>query len=117
MKLTPTQLRNIIREEVKRVTSGKKNLSEAMTRITQEEISAWQEGNWGFVSESEQYSSEQYSDEEMRDELVAACIGILQDPTTSLKKVKEAYNLLAKDPLGEPQPGLSDLIKQRFSVK
>ena len=50
MKLTPSQLRNIIREEVKKATSGKKNLSEAMTRITEDEIAAWKNGDLGYVS-------------------------------------------------------------------
>lgn len=50
MKLTPAQLRNIIREEVKKATSGKKNLSEAMTRITEDEVAAWKKGDWGYVS-------------------------------------------------------------------
>jgi len=50
MKLTPAQLRNIIREEVKKATSGKKNLSEAMTRITEDEIAAWKNGDLGYVS-------------------------------------------------------------------
>jgi len=50
MKLTPEQLRNIIREEVKKATSGKKNLSEAMTRITEDEVAAWKKGDWGYVS-------------------------------------------------------------------
>jgi hypothetical protein len=50
MKLTATQLSNIIREEVKKATSGKKNLSEAMTRITEDEVAAWKNGDWGYVS-------------------------------------------------------------------
>lgn len=50
MKLTPAQLRKIIREEVKKAASGKKNLSEAMTRITEDEIAAWKRGDWGYVS-------------------------------------------------------------------
>ena len=50
MKLTPAQLRNIIREEVKKATSGKKNISEAMTRITEDEVAAWKNGDWGYVS-------------------------------------------------------------------
>ena len=50
MKLTPSQLRNIIHEEVKKATSGKKNLSEAMTRITEDEVAAWKKGDWGYVS-------------------------------------------------------------------
>jgi hypothetical protein len=50
MKLTAIQLRNIIREEVKKATLGKKNLSEGMTRITEDEIAAWKSGNLGYVS-------------------------------------------------------------------
>ena len=65
MKLTVTQLRSIIREEVKKATLGKKNLSEGVvriaedevtlkeghSRITQEELRAWKTGNLEFVSE------------------------------------------------------------------
>ena len=50
MKLTPSQLRNIIREEVKKATSGKKNISEGMARITDDEIAAWKSGNLGYVA-------------------------------------------------------------------
>lgn len=50
MKLTQKQLRNIVREEIKNVVSGKKNLSEAMTRITEDEVAAWKRGDWGYVS-------------------------------------------------------------------
>jgi len=50
MKLTAIQLRNIIREEVKKATLGKKNLSEGMTRITEDEVAAWKKGDWGYVS-------------------------------------------------------------------
>ena len=50
MKITATQLRNIIREEVKKASLGKKNLSEAMTRITEDEVAAWKNGDWGYVS-------------------------------------------------------------------
>ena len=50
MKLTATQLRNIIREEVKKATLGKKNLSEGMARITEDEVAAWRSGNLGYVS-------------------------------------------------------------------
>ena len=59
MKLTVTQLRSIIREEVKKATLGKKNLSEGVvriaedkvtlkeghSRITQEELRAWKTGS------------------------------------------------------------------------
>jgi len=50
MKLTTTRLKQIIHEEVKKATSGKKNLSEAMTRITDDEMAAWKNGDWGYVS-------------------------------------------------------------------
>jgi len=50
MKLTATHLKQIIREEVKKATSGKKNLSEVMTRITEDEIAAWKNGDLGYVS-------------------------------------------------------------------
>lgn len=50
MKLTAIQLRNIIREEVKKATLGKKNLSEGVARITEDEVAAWRSGNLGYVS-------------------------------------------------------------------
>ena len=53
MKLTATQLRKIISEEVNNITSGKKNLSEAMSRITEDEVAAWKKGDWGYVSGDE----------------------------------------------------------------
>jgi len=111
MKLTTTHLKKIIREEVQKTISGKKNLSEAMTRITQEEVEAWKKGNWGFVSESDSYA------EATREELIEWCLGILQDPTTPIQKLKEVYNLLAKDPMGPRQPSLKDLIRDKFSSK
>ena len=49
MKITTNQLRKIIAEEVSKV-KNKRNLSEAMTRITQEEVEAWKKGDWGYVA-------------------------------------------------------------------
>lgn len=63
MKLTAIQLRNIIREEVKKVTLGKKNLSEGMARITEDEIAAWKSGNLGYVS-GDSMSKPRHNDEE-----------------------------------------------------
>ena len=42
-------LRKIISEEVSRVRP-KRTLSEAITRITEDEMAAWKGGNWGYVS-------------------------------------------------------------------
>jgi len=49
MKLTSTMLRKIIAEEVSK-TKTKKTLSEAITRITEDEMAAWKGGNWGYVA-------------------------------------------------------------------
>jgi predicted RNA-binding Zn-ribbon protein involved in translation (DUF1610 family) len=51
MKLTATQLRRIIKEEVSKVTTRRDRLSEGHTRITEEEFAQWKSGNWGFVAE------------------------------------------------------------------
>lgn len=53
MKLTPNQLKKIIREEVKKVVSNKKTLSEAMAPITPDEVEQWKSGNLGYVSGDE----------------------------------------------------------------
>lgn len=53
MKITSTQLKQIIAEEVKSAIAGKKNLSEAMSPITPDEVEAWKSGNWGYVSGDE----------------------------------------------------------------
>ena len=49
IKLTATMLRKIISEEVSR-TRPKRSLSEAITRITEDEMAAWKGGNWGYVA-------------------------------------------------------------------
>lgn len=49
MKLTATMLRKIIAEEVSK-TKTKKTLSEAITRITEDEMAAWKSGDWGYVA-------------------------------------------------------------------
>lgn len=49
MKLTASQLRQIIKEEVKG-SLVKRNLNEAMTRITEDEMAAWKSGDWGYVA-------------------------------------------------------------------
>jgi hypothetical protein len=51
MKLTATQLRRIIKEEVSKVTTRRSRLSEGHARITEEEFAQWKSGNWGFVAE------------------------------------------------------------------
>lgn len=56
MKITASQLRKIINEEVKKATSNV--VSEAMAPITPEEISAWKSGDWGFVSGQDVHSGE-----------------------------------------------------------
>ena len=53
MKLTANQLRDIILEEIKNSSSKKKKLSEAITRITEDEVAAWKAGDWGYVSGDE----------------------------------------------------------------
>ena len=54
MKITITQLRRIIKEEIASLAKGKKSrLSEGHSRITEEEFNAWKSGDWGFVSESD----------------------------------------------------------------
>jgi hypothetical protein len=51
MKLSATQLRRIIKEEVSKVTTRRGRLSEGHARITEEEFAQWKSGNWGFVAE------------------------------------------------------------------
>jgi len=53
MKLTSTQLKKIIAEEIKNALSEKKSLNEAMSRITAEEVEAWKKGDWSFVAGDE----------------------------------------------------------------
>lgn len=53
MRLTASQLRNIIKEEVAlAIRKPARRLSEGHARITEEEFAAWKSGDWGFVSES-----------------------------------------------------------------
>lgn len=49
MKLTATQLRRIIAEEI-RGSHAKRNLNEAINRITEDEMTAWKKGDWGYVA-------------------------------------------------------------------
>ena len=60
MKITVAQLRQIIREEVSRSLSATsdKRLSEGHARITQAEIEAWRQGDWGFVSEDVEHEDD-----------------------------------------------------------
>lgn len=48
MKLTSTMLRKIIADETSKLQP--KNLSEAITRITEDEMEAWRSGDLGYVS-------------------------------------------------------------------
>ena len=51
MKLTATQLRKIIKEEVQKAR-GRKTLAEGHSRIEAEELEAWKRGDWGYVGEA-----------------------------------------------------------------
>lgn len=61
MKIRLSQLKQIIKEEVQKIvkpSNGQtsrikenKNLNEGHSRITEEEMAAWKNGDWGFVSE------------------------------------------------------------------
>lgn len=62
MKLTASQLRKIILEEMN--SSKKKNLSEAITRITEDEIAAWKQGDWGYVSGDAEMPGEAHDHEQ-----------------------------------------------------
>lgn len=50
MKLTATMLRKIIADETNKLQPAKKNLSESITRITEDEMEAWRSGDLGYVS-------------------------------------------------------------------
>lgn len=50
MKLTVSQLRRIIKEEITALKPARR-LAEGHARITEEEFAAWKDGDWGFVSE------------------------------------------------------------------
>lgn len=54
MKITTAQLKQIIAEEIASAVGNKKNLSEAMARITPDEVEAWKNGDWGYVAGDEQ---------------------------------------------------------------
>ncbi len=54
MKLTLTQLRRIIKEEVQNLVAQRGRLAESHTRITSKELEAWRNGDWGYVSESDE---------------------------------------------------------------
>jgi hypothetical protein len=53
MKITAMQLKKFIRETIEVELNSKKNLNEAMTRITAEEVEAWKNGDWGYVAGDE----------------------------------------------------------------
>ena len=50
MKITAMQLKKFIRETIEVELNSRKNLNEAMSRITAEEVEAWKSGDWGYVS-------------------------------------------------------------------
>jgi hypothetical protein len=61
MKITVTQLRRIIKEEVQNVLSARTkrgSLSESHTKITSRELEEWSRGNWMFESMDEKSCSE-----------------------------------------------------------
>jgi hypothetical protein len=61
MKLTVSQLRRIIKEEVQSLLvrrTPKKNLSESHTKITSRELEEWKKGNWMFEATDEASCSE-----------------------------------------------------------
>ena len=64
MKLTATMLRKIIAEEVSKAQPKKRNLSEAMNRITEDEMAAWKSGNWGYVAGDEQEPAVDFDDDD-----------------------------------------------------
>jgi len=61
MKLTVSQLRRIIKEEVQSLLvrrAPKKNLSESHAKITSRELEEWKKGNWMFEATDEASCSE-----------------------------------------------------------
>ena len=60
MKITITQLRRIIKEEVQNAvtTRGKTTLREGHSRITSRELEEWKKGNWMFEAMDEKSCSE-----------------------------------------------------------
>ena len=61
MKITVSQLRRIIKEEVQNVLGTKtsrRSLSESHTKITSRELEEWKRGNWMFESMDEKSCSE-----------------------------------------------------------
>lgn len=64
MKLTATMLRKLIAEEISKAQPKKKNLSEAMNRITEDEMAAWKSGNWGYVAGDEPEPAVDFDDDD-----------------------------------------------------
>jgi len=64
MKLTATMLRDLIAEEISKARPQKKNLSEAMNRITEDEMAAWKSGNWGYVAGDETEPAVDFDDDD-----------------------------------------------------
>jgi len=63
MKLTASMLRKIISEEISKI-KPKKNLTEAMTRITEDEMAAWKNGNWGYVAGDDHEPAVDFDDDD-----------------------------------------------------
>lgn len=109
MKLTSTQLRQIIKEELARALKedesdlGKDNivtkestayrkgmLLEGHNRITPEEMNAWMSGDWGFVSEDA--SSKLYNSQ-------TAWVDAVRDDDRTIGELLDAHDDMTKTPL------------------
>lgn len=64
MKLTATMLRKIIAEEISKAHSKKTKLSESITRITEDEMTAWKGGNWGYVAGDDHEPAVDFDDDD-----------------------------------------------------
>lgn len=64
MKLTATMLRKLIAEEISKAQPKKTNLSEAITRITEDEMAAWKGGNWGYVAGDDHEPAVDFDDDD-----------------------------------------------------
>lgn len=89
MKITAIQLRNLIKEEVKSAVFRRRRLSEGHARITSEEVNAWINGDWGFVSESSG-ESEPWVDIETW----------VNSPQRTIDHLRDAYDDLTKSLIG-----------------
>lgn len=99
MKITATQLRQIIKEEVELAVINREirtvrnarrggTLAEAYSRITPEEMSAWMSGDWGYMSSvnEEKYydSSTEWAESAIED---GRTVGNLLDAYDDMTKV------------------------------